>query len=261
MARVQSLAAASADIPHLMEALPPLINVTRYGNVRQTDTALVRHVVDELITRICIGLPAACTALDDDAAQAMFERIKAVHGGIFLLQDGSLPPNGKKTAPHLGEGRGDGGHAPAWIRALTLLAAPQTGHGLTRGLASRLIYDSQSDEETAARMSLALSPGTPAAESAAWVQGFLHSGGQALIHDPALWHLLDSWVLSLPENLFTTLLPLLRRTFSTFPAPERRQIGELAKTGGRAAALTGETELDPVRAEKALALVNLILEK
>lgn len=261
MSRVQSLAAASADLAHLMDALPPLINVTRYGNVRQTDTALVRHVVDELITRICIGLPAACAALDDDAAQAMFERIKAVHGGIFLLQDGSLPPNGERSSSHLGEGRGDGGHAPAWIRALTLLAAPQAGHGLTRGLASRLIYDSQSDEETAARMSLALSPGTPAAESAAWVQGFLHSGGQALIHDPALWHLLDSWVLSLPESLFTSLLPLLRRTFSTFPAPERRQIGELAKTGGRTASLTSQIELDPVRAEKALALVNLILGK
>lgn len=259
MSRVQSLAAASADIPHLMDALPPLINVTRYGNVRQTDTALVRHVVDELITRICIGLPAACTALDDDAAQAMFEGIKAVHGGIFLLEGGSLPPNGERSSSHLGEGRGDGGHAPAWIRTLTLLAAPQAGHGLTRGLASRLIYDAHADEETAARMSLALSPGTPAAESAAWVQGFLHSGGQALIHDPALWHLLDSWVLSLPESLFTSLLPLLRRTFSTFPAPERRQIGELAKTGGRAASLTGEIELDPVRAEKALALVNLIL--
>jgi hypothetical protein len=251
MSRVQSLAAASADIPHLMEALPPLINVTRYGNVRQTDTALVRHVVDELITRICIGLPAACTALNDDAAQAMFERIKAVNAGMSLLQDGSPLP--------VGEGLGVRGHAQNWTRTLTTLAAPQAGHGLTRGLASRLIYDSHADEETVTRMSLALSPGTPAADSAAWVQGFLHSGGQALIHDPVLWDLLDNWVLSLPETLFTNLLPLLRRTFSTFPAPERRQIGELAKTGGRANSLTSQIELDPLRAEKALALVNLIL--
>ncbi len=261
MARVQNLAAASADLPHLMEALPPLVNVTRYGNVRQTDTALVRHVVDELITRICIGLPAACTALDDDAAQAMFERIKAVHGGIFLLEDSPLPPNRERSSSYLGENRGDGGHAESWLRTLSILAAPQAGHGLTRGLASRLIYDRRADNDTASRMSLALSPGTPAAESAAWVQGFLHSGGQALIHDPALWHLLNDWVLSLPEALFTTLLPLLRRTFSTFPAPERRQIGELAKTGGRSASFTTEIELDPLRVEKALTLVNLILGK
>jgi hypothetical protein len=240
MERVQRLAAASADLPHLMDALPPLVNVTRYGNVRQTDTTLVRHVVDELITRICIGLPAACTALDDDAAQEMFARIKAVNGGISLLEDDA--------------------HAQAWIRTLTLLAAPSAGHGLTRGLASRLIYDAHADNETSVRMSLALSPGTPAAESAAWAQGFLHSGGQALIHDPALWQMLDDWVLSLPETAFTSLLPLLRRTFSTFPAPERRQIGELAKTGGRLASAAGEVELDPIRAEKALALVRLILD-
>ena len=239
MSRVQSLAAASADIPHLMDALPPLVNVTRYGNVRQTDTALVRHVVDELIARICIGLPAACSTLDDDAAAEMFARIKAVHGSMSLLEDSP--------------------HAESWLRTLTLLAAPSAGHGLTRGLASRFIYDAHADEETATRMSLALSPGTPAPESAAWVQGFLHSGGQALIHDPGLWRLLDEWVLSLPETLFTSLLPLLRRTFSTFPAPERRQIGELAKTGGRISSAADELEIDPVRAEKALTLVHLIL--
>ncbi len=279
MERLQRLAAASADIPHLMDALPPLINVTRYGNVRQTDTALVRHVVDELITRICIGLPAACSALDDAAAEEMFERIKAVNGGMFLLTDNPLTPaspkgrwadslhpegegQGMMADPPLplGEGPRVAPPAPAWTRTLTLLAAPQTGHGLTRGLACRLIYDAHADADTANRMSLALSPGTPAAESAAWVQGFLHSGGQALIHDPALWHLLDDWVLSLPESLFTALLPLLRRAFSTFPAPERRQIGELAKTGGRITSVAGEMELDPVRAEKALTLVSLILD-
>ena len=241
MERVQRLAAVSADIPHLMESLPPLINVTRYGNVRQTDTALVRQVVDELITRVCIGLPAACSALDDAAAGEMFERIKSVNGGMSLLEDSP--------------------HTENWLRTLSILAAPGSGHGLTRGLASRFLYDFHADEQTAARMSLALSPGTPAAESAAWVQGFLHSGGQALIHDPGLWRLLDEWVLSLPETLFTSLLPLLRRTFSTFPAPERRQIGELAKTGGRIAATAGKIELDPVRAEKALLLANLILGK
>jgi hypothetical protein len=73
--------------------------------------------------------------------------------------------------------------------------------------------------------------------------------------------LLDEWVLSLPETLFTSLLPLLRRTFSTFPAPERRQIGELATTGGRIAPAAGELARDPIRAQKALLLVNLILGK
>ena len=82
---------------------------------------------------------------------------------------------------------------------------------------------------------------------------------RALIHDPALWQLLDEWVLSLSEASFITILPILRRTFSAFSDPERRQIGEFARNAGSRLFSTGEMKLDPVRGEKALALVNVIL--
>jgi hypothetical protein len=153
-------------------------------------------------------------------------------------------------------------HAAAWAYALKQLASQDNVHGLVRGRACRLIFDrSEADDETATLMSQALSPGTPATQSAAWVQGFLHEGGQALIHHPHLWHMVDAWVQSLPEELFTTTLPLLRRTFSTFPAPERHQLGEMAKTGGNISSVTGVVELDAVRVEKALELVKLILNE
>ena len=58
---------------HLMQALPPLASVLRYGNVRQTDTAMIAQVVDGLAARVCIGLPGACAALNDDAAAEMFD--------------------------------------------------------------------------------------------------------------------------------------------------------------------------------------------
>lgn len=240
MGRVQQVAAASGDIPHLMAALPPLANVLRYGNVRQTDTTMVSQVVDELVTRISIGLGPACSSLDDDAAQLMFSSINATQSAIGLLQDAS--------------------HAEIWARALQGLAAQDGVHGLVRGGACRLLIERTSDEETALRMGLALSPGTPAAQSAAWVQGFLHESGQALIHHPRLWQMLDEWVVVLPEAMFTSLLPLLRRTFSTFPAPERRQIGEMARSGGRALISGGDDDIDEVRAAKALTLVLKILE-
>jgi hypothetical protein len=240
--RTQFLVASSTDLSHLMDALPPLINISRYGNVRQTDTALVRRIVDELITRVCIGLPAACSALNEEAAQEMFAHIKAVHQGIALL-----------------EGVESSEHFQAWLRTLTTLATLSAGHGLIRGLASRLLYDAHADPDTFSRMSLALSSGAPAADAAAWLQGFLHNSGQALIHDPALWQLLDEWVLSLSETSFIAVLPILRRTFSAFSAPERRQIGEFARNTGNRLLSATEIKLDPVRAEKALALVNLIL--
>ena len=240
MQRVQQVAATSGDIPHLMGALPPLANVLRYGNVRQTDTRMVRKVVDELVMRICIGLGPACSALDDDAAQRMFEQINATQNAIEILDESA--------------------HTESWAHTLGLLAAQDGVHGLVRGSACRLLFERAANAEDVARqMGLALSPGTPAAQAAAWVQGFLHGSGQALIHHPRLWQMLDEWVLSLPEDLFAALLPLLRRTFSTFAAPERRQIGELAKSGGRSAISIGDDDLDEARAAKALALVIKIL--
>lgn len=240
MARLQQVAAASGDIPHLMGALLPLANALRYGNVRQTDTSMIHQVVDELVTRICIGLAPACSALDDDAAQAMFEHVNAVQKAIEILQDGA--------------------HDQAWAGALEHLGGQDNVHGLVRGRACRLLFERSNGQDlTATRMSLALSQGIPAAQSAAWVQGFLHGSGQALIYHPRLWQLVDEWVLSLPGETFAAVLPLLRRTFSAFSTPERRQIGEMARSGGQFVSVGGEVELDPARVEQALALVVKIL--
>ena len=92
------------------------------------------------------------------------------------------------------------------------------------------------------------------------MEGFLHGSGLVLIHHPGLWQLLDNWIVSLTEPLFTGLLPLLRRTFSTFPAPERRQIGEKASQDRQLVSAVREVEVDPARVEKALALVVMILK-
>jgi hypothetical protein len=37
---------------------------------------------------------------------------------------------------------------------------------------------------------------------------------------------IDEWLVSIPAEIFTEQVPLLRRTFSTFAPAERRQIGE-----------------------------------
>ena len=240
MRTIQKVAATSGDISHLMQALPPLANVLRYGNVRQTDTSMVRQVVDELMARVCIGLPAACSALNDEAAEQFFEHINAVQSAVGILQDDS--------------------HTQAWVGALEHLSLQDGIHGLIRGRASRLLFDrSNPDGDTNRQMSIALSPGTPTPQAAAWVQGFLHGSGLALIHHTSLWRLVNQWVLSLSDETFISVLPLLRRTFSTFPAGERRQIGELAKGGSQTEMLRGEDDLDISRVEKVLPLLIKIL--
>src|SRR5439155_420784 len=94
-------------------------------------------------------------------------------------------------------------------------------------LANVLRYSSV--RRTDRRMGLALSTAGDPAQAAAWVEGFLKGSGLVLLHDQALLGVVDNWLTGLPADTFTTLVPLLRRTFSTFTPPERRQIGEWAR--------------------------------
>src|SRR5690606_13502472 len=80
MRRIEEEAALGSDIALMMEALPPRARVLRDGSVRNTDQAVIQHVVDGLLTRLCVGLPSACTSLDDKAAGEMHDRLVAVHG-------------------------------------------------------------------------------------------------------------------------------------------------------------------------------------
>jgi hypothetical protein len=85
-----------------------------------------------------------------------------------------------------------------------------------------------------------------------------------LLHDKVLLSTVDGWVAGLRGEAFTSLLPLLRRTFSTFSPPERRRIGEWVKHGQadrtRPAAYRGAPDnFDVARAEAVLPLLALLL--
>ncbi len=86
MARLEAEAALASDTGQLMDALPPMANALRYGDVRQTDTRQVARVVDGLVARICIGLPAACASLNDDAGGEMSARLNETQRVVRLLQ-------------------------------------------------------------------------------------------------------------------------------------------------------------------------------
>jgi hypothetical protein len=119
-----------------------------------------------------------------------------------------------------------------------------------------------SAEETERRVSHALSTASEPAQAAAWVEGFLKGSGLLLLHDERLWRVIDDWMTALPVDGFTVLLPLLRRTFSTFPAPERRQMGERAKrsaTNTNRQVHTDAEDFDHKRAEAVLPLVAQLL--
>jgi hypothetical protein len=244
MAAFQARAAVGADATQLMDALPPLARVLRYGNVRATDAAQVAGIVDGLVARIVVGLPLAAGALDDDAAAELVARIDAVDTAIGLLERNEL--------------------RDPWRAALARLADRIDVHGQVTGRCTRILHDAGLLESTELerRMSLTLSPGNDPAAGAAWIEGFLGQSGLVLLHDETLLRAIDRWLAAVGADTFTQLLPVLRRTFSTFAAGERRQIGERVKrldVAPAAAARGFDDELDRERAALVLPVLRQIL--
>ena len=93
------------------------------------------------------------------------------------------------------------------------------------------------------------------------MDGFLRNSGLLLLHDEPLWHVLDEWVTALTADHFTTALPLLRRTFSTFQPAERRQMSCRVTDGRkRSASLSVASDgFDEERANQALPLLAQLL--
>ncbi len=213
MARVQSLAAVSADVRLLMDALPELARVARYTDLRYGTagaemSARARPVFDGIFERAMIGLPGACASLDDDAAANMVESIGNVYDAVRLLSSDD--------------------QRATLLAQLRVLALREQVHGLVRGRCCRLLLDSHEMDDVELRRlaGLALSPVVPASQAAAWVEGVLHGSGLVLIHQDGLWLALDAWLSNLAQDAFVALLPLLRRAFSGFHGPERRAMGE-----------------------------------
>ncbi|MBI5914641.1 MAG: hypothetical protein HY842_04635 [Bacteroidetes bacterium] len=239
--KLENLAALTTDVYHLMDALPPLAQIVRYGNTRGTDIEAVEQVVRHLVPRICIGLPAAVHHLDEDASKEAFDKLLAVNRALGLLNE----------ATYFGQ----------WFDSLHNIADNAHVNGILAGACTRILFDKKifSEAETATRMRFALSRASPPLAAAQWLEGFLQGSGLLLLHNSALWNLLDEWVGELGEENFSDVLPLLRRTFSRFPPPERERMLDLAKQGQVGAASPQVVDYDEDRAVVVLPMVRLLV--
>lgn len=241
VARLETIGASTLDVTHLLAALPPLAQVLRYGNVRRTDTQQVAQVVQQLVPRLCIGLPAACAGLDYNTACTLLERIEATHQAFRLLQNQA--------------------HEAAWYAALAAVQRHAATNGLLAGTATRLLFDAQQADATATAttLGLALAPAQPTDYATAWIEGFLRGSGLLLIHHRELFDLLDTWLGELNEDTFREIVPLLRRAFADFSLPERRQILELAGADGANPVAASEVDFDWERGLRVLSGLRELL--
>ncbi|MGW3347590.1 DUF5682 family protein [Nonomuraea rubra] len=261
LAALSAKAALDTDVTRLMAALPAMVRAHRYGDVRGTSVEGLAVIVRSMLERICVGLPVAVTGLDDEAAADLLKHVDAVHSAVALLSD--TTPDGASGGASDGasDGASEGaGPRGRWLGTLRGISDRQDLHGLIEGRLTRILLDSGELDDAGDRMSRAMSRGQAPARAAAWVEGFLAGGGLLLVHDPRLLALVDGWLSGLPGDQFTDVLPLLRRTFGGFAAPERRAIGERLRSAGRDEG-EGEQDVDERRAAAAVATVLSIIGK
>lgn len=233
--RLDALSAASSDILEMMEAVPDLVNIVRYGNVRNLDFSKVGSMLEAMIARILAGGVLVCINIDEDAASSLLDRLVATDYALSILNREELNR--------------------MWRNFISQVRSSANAHPLLSGYATRLLNDKGeiTMEEMQDTLSFYSSIGNSPADMAYWFEGFLRSSGSILLLDDRLWNLVNTWVCAQEQETFMELLPILRRTFSEFTSAERRKLGEKVRHTGSAAArpLAGAEELNLNREEAA----------
>jgi hypothetical protein len=238
--RIQDEAAVAGDVSQLLASLPPLVQVLRYGTVREIDRSLVRKVIDGIAPRIFVGLPNAVASLDDDGAQAFLKALTPADQALTLLDDQAF--------------------LSGWRDVLAKVADQRGVHGLIAGRCIRMLLDAGAmpNDEAVRRLrfTLATSVAEETQTASAFIEGLLAGSGLMLLHRDGLLNVINERLVSLPAGAFDTIVPLVRRTFSTFAPAERRNIGQRL-FGGRDDYL--DLPVDDKRAAMALPLLRKIL--
>jgi len=243
VAVLQRRAATDPDLAQLMAALGPLATAQRYGDVRGTSRAALADVFDGVVARVMAGLAAACASLDEPAAATMVERISEVQHALALVDHSARQRLFPAVLAQLAEG-------------------PLTpGGGLVAGRATRILHDAGHWPVGAvrARLGRALSGGTPPAVGAAFVEGFLAGSGTVLVHDADLRGVVDGWLASLTPAAFDATVALLRRTFGSFEAAERHQLGRLVSGAQAGPVAHWGADVDPARLVAVVTTVRHLL--
>lgn len=229
--QLDRLSAASTDILEMMQAVPDLVSIVRYGNVRELDFSKVGDMLRAMIARILAGGVLVCIHIDEEAAAKILNYLVSTDYAVSTLNDAELNS--------------------MWLEFISQVRTSVHVHPLLCGYATRLLNDKDkiSQEEMQNTLSFYSSIGNAPSDIAYWFEGFLRSSGSILLLDDHLWNLVNSWICTQAKDTFIELLPILKRTFSEFSPAERRKLGKKAKASGSGGVQT-QTKMDTAHNEE-----------
>lgn len=205
----ERLAAHDDDLPSLAHACRALAGLVAYGSSRDrlgADDGALRPLLINLFARATVRLGGAATASDEDAP--------AINDALRTLQELSV------TQPHLDQ--------PAWLAAMSQVAESFVVHPSCAGTAAGLLVLARlwSDAELDQALRLRLSATSETKRSAEFLTGFLQVNALAIVKNPLVVPILDTYLQSLPPEAFRDVVPMLRRMFAELGKTERRYLVE-----------------------------------
>lgn len=209
LAALEERAALSSDCLEILSSIPPLADIIRYGEARQSDTGRLAGLMERLVVEAAIALPHAARDLDAEAAAAMVGGLRAADEAIRLVEP-------------------DQAVLETWRGQLAEVLDNARSTALVSGCVAHLLYEAGHLQagDAALLLERRLSPGTAVTDAAGFFEGFFSAAGQRLIYDEALRGAVDAWLETLGEPAFIAHLPLLRRVFSGLDSMERRRLIE-----------------------------------
>lgn len=209
LSALEQRAALSNNCQQMLASIPPLADISRYGDARGSDAGRLRSLLERLVVEAGIALPHASRDLDAEAATALVSALRGANAGIALIE-----ANEDVTE--------------IWRKGLFDILDSSRSTALVAGCAAHLLYEAEvlSAEAAAELLERRLSPGTPVADAAGFFEGFFSSAGQRLIYDEALRGAVDRWLNGLDPDNFVANLPLMRRVLSSLDKMERQRLIE-----------------------------------
>jgi len=241
--KMDVLASSTSDISALADAINPLVELFKYGNVRNTDRTLTGFILDSIFHRMVIGLPTSLVGIDEAQAADMANRIINLNKSVQVLDNEDF--------------------STEWIDTLFKITNSEQTVPFVAGTCVKILYEARQleKEEAATAFSRALSINNPPEIASQWLEGFLKDSAMILILDNQVWNIVYGWVDSLEEEVFNNTLPLLRRTFATFSTVEKQKIGAKVKSGIQKTDTTVSqiTDIDVERAVKVIPVLEELL--
>lgn len=243
MKKMDELSASSNDTIELMDTIIPLVQISRYGNVRKTDLETVDFILQTVFYRMIIGLPMSTIGIDDEQTTFLAGKIHEVQQAILVLNNEEF-----KTA---------------WLNTIKVISTNEHASAMIQGLSNKILYDTNfvDNETITIAFSKALSIQQDPNFAVNWLEGFLKDAGNLLILDDVIWNIVYEWVASISNDTFQELVPLLRRTFAAFNATEKTKLAEKVKHG-KAQAVSHKMDIgiDTERAQRVIPIIEKLLQ-